>query len=137
MAEAKDRLGPNITILKPLPMRGPFVDTAEGRAEAEEDIGRAFRGVAPGDNVIYQFVGSRMAQRFFIVDSETGEVTRHALTTEAYTDEQYREALVQAGFMDIRFFPSLVGVDVTDESQSVNLAMIARKEPNQAFEAMS
>ncbi len=68
-------------------------------------------------------------QRFFIVDSETGEVTRHALTTEAYTDEQLREALVQAGFMDIRFFPSLVGVDVKDESQSVNFAVVVRKKP--------
>ena len=51
-------------------------------------------------------------QRFFIVDSETGEVMRHALTTEAYMDEQLRDALVQAGFMDIRFFHSLVVVDV-------------------------
>ena len=68
MAEAKDRLGPNITILKPLPMRGPSVDTAERRAEAEEDIGEAFRGVAPGDNIVYQFVGSNMAQRLFVVD---------------------------------------------------------------------
>jgi SAM-dependent methyltransferase len=74
-------------------------------------------------------------QRFFIVDSETGEVTRHALTTEAYTDEQLREALVQAGFIDIRFFPSLVGVIVRDESQSVNLAIVARKEPNDAWTA--
>jgi len=69
-------------------------------------------------------------QRFFIVDSETGEVRRHALTTEAYTDEQLRDSLVQAGFMDIRFFPSLLGVDVSDESQSVNLAIVARKEPS-------
>lgn len=76
-------------------------------------------------------------QRFFIVDSETGEVTRHALTTEAYTDEQLRAALVRAGFMDIRFFPSLLGVAVSDESQSVNFAIVARKEPNQAFEATS
>ena len=66
-------------------------------------------------------------QRFFIVDPKTGHVVRHALTTEAYTDQQYRDALMQAGFVDIRFFPSLVGVDVEDESQSVNLAIVARK----------
>lgn len=65
-------------------------------------------------------------QRFFIVDSETGQVARHALTTEAYTDEQYRDALIHAGFVEIRFFPSLVGADVEDESQSVNLAIVAR-----------
>lgn len=66
-------------------------------------------------------------QRFYIVDAETGQVIRHALTTEAYTDEQYRDALAQAGFSDIRFFPSLVGIAVDDESQSANLAIVARR----------
>ena len=66
-------------------------------------------------------------QRFFIVDTKTGQVVRHALTTEAYTDDQYRDALVQAGFGDIRFFPSMVGVDVSDESQSANLVVVARR----------
>lgn len=70
-------------------------------------------------------------QRFFIVDAETGEVTRHAMTNEAYTDEQYRELLTQVGFRDIRFFPSLVGVEVEEESQSVNLAVVGRKETQQ------
>ncbi len=65
-------------------------------------------------------------QRFFIVDSESGEVARHALTTEAYTDEQYRDLLERAGFAEIRFFPSLVGIEVEDESQSVDLAIVAR-----------
>jgi len=66
-------------------------------------------------------------ERFFIVDAESGEVTRHALTNEAYTDEQFRELLTQVGFGDIRLFPSLVGVEVEDESQSVNLAVVGRK----------
>lgn len=74
--------------------------------------------------------GRATTQRFFIVEAETGEVTRHALTTEAYTDEQLGDALVDAGFMDIRFFPSLVGVEVSDESQSVNLAVVGRKKLN-------
>jgi len=73
-------------------------------------------------------------ERYFIVDSETGEVTRHAMTNEAYTDEQFRDALAQAGFGDVRFFPSLVGVEVKDESQSVNLAIVARKEPDQGMQ---
>lgn len=75
--------------------------------------------------------------RFFIVDSETGELTRHAFTNEAYTDEQFQEALDKAGFMDIHFYPSLTGVDVAEESQSVNLAIVARKKPNQASEVTS
>ena len=71
--------------------------------------------------------GQAATQRFFIVDAETGEVTRHALTNEAYTDEQFRDLLTQAGFEGIRFFPSLVGVEVEDESQSANLAIVGRK----------
>jgi len=70
-------------------------------------------------------------QRYFIVDSETGAVTRHAMTTEAYTHEQFRDALTQAGLRDVCFFPSLVGVEVEDESQSANLAIVARKQPTQ------
>ncbi|MGV8078896.1 MAG: class I SAM-dependent methyltransferase [Syntrophales bacterium] len=66
-------------------------------------------------------------QRFFVLDAETGAVSRHAMTTEAYTDEQFREMLTRAGFEDIRFYPSLTGVEVEEESQSANLAIVARK----------
>ena len=62
-----------------------------------------------------------------IVDVETSEVTRHSLTNEAYTDEQYHELLAQAGFSDIRLFPSLVGVEVKERSQSANLVVVGRK----------
>jgi SAM-dependent methyltransferase len=72
-------------------------------------------------------------QRFFIIDAETAAMARHAMTTQAYTDEQLRELLAQAGFGDVRFFASLVGVEVEDESQSANLAVVARKGPNQGI----
>jgi SAM-dependent methyltransferase len=72
-------------------------------------------------------------ERFFIIDAETAEVTRHALTNEAYTDEQFRELLTEVGFGDIRFFPSLVGVDVEDEAQSDNLVVVGRKMPSRAL----
>ena len=49
------------------------------------------------------------------------------MTTEANTEEQFGEMLTAAGFEDIRFFPSLVGSEVNDESQSVNLTIVARK----------
>lgn len=68
-------------------------------------------------------------QRFFIVDSETDAVSRHAMTTEAYTDDQYGDLLAQVGFADTRFFPSLVGIEVEEESQSANLVLVARKPP--------
>ena len=71
--------------------------------------------------------GLAATQRFFIVDAETGAVSRHAMTSEAYTDEQFREMFTRAGFEDIRFYPSLVGVKVEEESQSANLAIVARK----------
>ena len=66
-------------------------------------------------------------QRFFIVDCATGEVTRHALTTEAYSEEELREGLSAAGFVDVRVFPSLVGVEVEDDSQAANLVVLGRR----------
>ncbi len=71
--------------------------------------------------------GLAATQRFFIVDAETGAVTRHAITSEAYTEEQFRDVLVRTGFEDVRFYPSLTGVEVEEESQSANLAIAARK----------
>jgi SAM-dependent methyltransferase len=71
--------------------------------------------------------GQAATRRFFIVDAETGAVSRHALTSEAYTDDRFRETLTRAGFGDIRFFPSLVGAEVEEESQSANLVIVARK----------
>jgi SAM-dependent methyltransferase len=47
--------------------------------------------------------------RFHIVDAATAEVTRHAMSTQAYTDEEYRALLAQCGFRDIEFHPSLAG----------------------------
>jgi len=63
--------------------------------------------------------------RCYVIEAETGEVTRHASTARAYTDEQYRDLLAERGFEDIRFFPSLTGAE--DESQGDYLAIAARK----------
>jgi len=79
--------------------------------------------------------GQSTTQRFYIVDAETGDVTPHAMTTEAYTDKQLRELLAQVGFRDIEFFPSLVGVAVEEQSQSANLAIVATKKSNLASAA--
>ena len=64
-------------------------------------------------------------ERFYIVDAATGDVVLHAMSSEAYTDEQFREPLSETGFGDVRFFPSLIGVP--DESQSSNLVIVARR----------
>lgn len=65
--------------------------------------------------------------RFYVVDVETGEVARHAMTTEAYTEDEYRAALESAGFAKITFYPSLVGVETDDPAQAANIAITAVK----------
>jgi SAM-dependent methyltransferase len=47
--------------------------------------------------------------RFFVVDAASGDVARHAISTQAYADEQYRAMLVKCGFAGTRFFSSLNG----------------------------
>lgn len=64
-------------------------------------------------------------ERFYVVDAETNEITRHSISTQAYTDEQYRGLVQAAGFADIRFYPSLIGR--TDERQPDFIAIVARK----------
>jgi SAM-dependent methyltransferase len=63
--------------------------------------------------------------RHFIVDAPTGDVTRHAQSFQAYTDEQYRAVLSECGFDDVEFFPSLTGSE--DESQASLFAIVAQK----------
>ena len=64
-------------------------------------------------------------ERFLIIDTATGDVTRHAQSNQAYTDEQFREILTEAGFENVRLLPSLIGV--VDESQSTNLVVVGEK----------
>lgn len=63
--------------------------------------------------------------RFLIVDAETSEVTRYAMSNEAYSDDEYVAMVREAGFEEVRLLPSLIGVE--DESQSANLVVTARK----------
>ena len=63
--------------------------------------------------------------RFFIVEAGTGRVRRYAASYQAYTDDQYRTLIEECGFEDVRFFPSLTGVE--DKSQKEFFALVARK----------
>ena len=63
--------------------------------------------------------------RFFIIDASTGDVTRYALSAQAYTDAQYHSLLAECGFEDVKFFPSLTGTE--DESQSEMMVIVAKK----------
>ncbi len=60
-------------------------------------------------------------ERFYIVDAVTGDVTRHAASTVAYTEGQLRKMLKEAGFKNISLYPSLTG---TEETQSQEMIVI-------------
>lgn len=64
-------------------------------------------------------------ERFLVIDAATGDVTRHALTNEAYSDDQLSELLTTAGFEDVRLLPSLTGIE--DASQAAFQVVVARK----------
>jgi len=64
--------------------------------------------------------------RFFVVDAASGRVTAQAMTTQGYSDEDYRSLLKDAGFVAVQFLPSLVGK--VDPSQSDLLVLEASKE---------
>jgi hypothetical protein len=65
-------------------------------------------------------------ERFYVIDAETAEVRPHSISTQAYTDDQYRYLLQAAGFTDITFYPSLIGQP--DERQPDLIAIVAQKQ---------
>ncbi|MYE55253.1 MAG: class I SAM-dependent methyltransferase [Chloroflexi bacterium] len=67
-----------------------------------------------------------VTRRYFIVDASTGKIARYAQSLKAYTEDQYRAVMEDAGFADVRFHPSLVGSE--DPTQSGLLVVTARKE---------
>jgi SAM-dependent methyltransferase len=48
-------------------------------------------------------------ERFYIVDAATGEVTRHAASTQGYDEGQIESLLRETGFGEVTFYPSLTG----------------------------
>ena len=63
-------------------------------------------------------------ERYFVVDAETGAVTRYASAMHAYNEEGYRRLLAEAGFGEVTFYPSLIGEP--DPSQKALLAIVAQ-----------
>jgi SAM-dependent methyltransferase len=63
-------------------------------------------------------------QRFYVVDAETGTVSRYALSNEAYTDADMQTLLADAGFTAIQHWPSLTG-DEQDDGLSVVIGEVA------------
>jgi SAM-dependent methyltransferase len=73
----------------------------------------------------WEAAGQTATTRFFIVDAATGDVTQHASSTQAYTDDEYRNALRECGFEEVGFSASLTGVE--EESQRGLFVITARK----------
>ena len=47
--------------------------------------------------------------RYFILEAQTGSVTRYAATVQAYSNDQYRDLLLEIGFRKVGFHSSLEG----------------------------
>ena len=63
--------------------------------------------------------------RFFVVDADQRSIERHAMSTEAYTEEQICRLLVNTGFADVRVCASLTGEP--DPTYPFNLVVTAQK----------
>jgi len=50
-------------------------------------------------------------ERYYILDGESGEVTRHALSIQGYEESAYHELFTDCGFTDVKQYPSLGGID--------------------------
>ena len=48
-------------------------------------------------------------ERFYVIDAATGEVTRHAASTQGYDEGQVESMLREAGYGEVAFSPSLTG----------------------------
>jgi SAM-dependent methyltransferase len=64
-------------------------------------------------------------ERYFVVDAQTGEVSRYASSMQAYGRQGYVDLLRGCGFEDVRFHPSLMG-DVEGAHPGL-MALVARK----------
>jgi SAM-dependent methyltransferase len=48
-------------------------------------------------------------ERYYIIDTASGNVTRYAASMQAYTQDQYASLLTDSGFTNITFHPGLTG----------------------------
>ena len=64
-------------------------------------------------------------ERYYVVDAQTGGVTRYASSMQAYTDAEYRALLSECGFGETEFHPSMDGD--ADELESGLVVITSRK----------
>ncbi|MEE4195062.1 MAG: class I SAM-dependent methyltransferase [Anaerolineae bacterium] len=63
-------------------------------------------------------------QRYFIIDAATGEVSFHASTMQAYTNEEYIALLEECGFANVEILPSLGNVDYGPEHWLLGISAV-------------
>jgi SAM-dependent methyltransferase len=68
---------------------------------------------------------SAATQRFYIIDAAKNEVTPYAFTTLAYEEEAIQTLVMETGFTDVRFLPSLTGKTQKDVDEL--MVVVARK----------
>jgi ubiquinone/menaquinone biosynthesis C-methylase UbiE len=61
-------------------------------------------------------------ERFYIIDVATGEVTRHAASTQGYEEQRIESMMREAGFEEITFFPSLTGKPEGDVDEFIAIS---------------
>jgi SAM-dependent methyltransferase len=66
-----------------------------------------------------------LTERWFVVDVETGDVTPHAQSMQAYSDDEYRTLLWDCGFDEPRFYSSLTGAPFAPGSDL--MVLLARR----------
>lgn len=64
-------------------------------------------------------------ERYYIVDGVSGEAARYSASTQAHTEDEFKEMLLSVGFSTIDMYPSLTGRD--DPSQSELFVLVAHK----------
>jgi 2-polyprenyl-3-methyl-5-hydroxy-6-metoxy-1,4-benzoquinol methylase len=64
-------------------------------------------------------------ERFFIVDAASNTITRHAASTQAYTETEYQALIEDCGFSRPQFFTSLCGHP--DETQPDLFVLVSQK----------
>ena len=62
--------------------------------------------------------------RYFVVDASSGRVTRYAMTTQGYSNDEYESLLKETGFADVQCFPSLTRQE--DSAQNHLFVLTAR-----------
>jgi len=67
--------------------------------------------------------------RFVVIDAGTGAVSSHALSNEAYTEEELDDALCTAGFPEVQSFPSLSGKTISGET---DLPVVVARRPGRS-----